>query len=85
MKIAVQSGTFVPKNVDIVTKEDVLILLMETSSSGEHEEISINDAEKIYQYFANKGIDWLMNEFLLYASDAGDFDDERIFDILEEL
>ena len=47
---------------DHTTKQDVITLIKEylTADDGEP-----NDAEKIYEHFYNKGIHWLIAEFIL--------------------
>ena len=62
-----------------VTKEDVINLIKEylTAEDGEP-----NDAEKIYEYFCGKGVDWLITEVVLAIAAE---DEERFNELAAEL
>lgn len=61
------------------TKQDVIILINQylTADDGEP-----NDAEKIYEHFYNKGIHWLIAEFILGLAEE---DENRLNELAAEL
>jgi uncharacterized protein (DUF2164 family) len=64
---------------DDTTKNDVITLIKEylTADDGEP-----NDAEKVYEYFYNKGIHWLIAEMVLNIVQE---DPNRINELAAEL
>lgn len=64
---------------DHTTKNDVITLINEylTADDGEP-----NDAEKVYEYFYNKGIHWLIAEVVLSVVEQ---DPNRLNELAAEL
>jgi hypothetical protein len=64
---------------DHTTKQDVINLINSYLNADDGEPL---DAEKIYEHFYNKGVHWLMYEFILGVVEE---DENRLNEIAAEL